>query len=130
MPKTKARKKKKKKPTQSCGNVFHVFHGKATQKVSANSASSLSRGPLYFLELAFLDHSQLGSWDFQLLGKSGKVMKMSLLHEIHGLSECCVPGDCLFVQSCKTSDNVLKKNRIKFNNRKVSCGERNKRDKQ
>lgn len=129
MPKTTARKKKKKTHTISW-KCFHVFHGKATQKVSANSASSLSRGPLYFLELAFLDHSQLGSWDFQLLGKSGKVMKMSLLHEIHGLSECCVPGDCLFVQSCKTSDNVLKKNRIKFNNRKVSCEERNKRDKQ
>lgn len=35
---------------------------------------------------------------------------MSLLHEIHGLSECCVPGDYLFAQFCKTNDNVLKKN--------------------
>lgn len=35
---------------------------------------------------------------------------MSLLHEIHGLSECFAPGDCPFSQSYKTNDNVLKKN--------------------
>lgn len=35
---------------------------------------------------------------------------MSLLHEIHGLSECFAPGDCPFSQSYKTNDNALKKN--------------------
>lgn len=34
---------------------------------------------------------------------------MSLLHEIHGLSECFAPGDCPFSQSYKINDNVLKK---------------------
>lgn len=51
---------------------------------------------------------------------------MNLLHEIHGLSECCVPGDYLFAQFCKTNDNVLKKNRVRFSNQKVNCRDKTK----
>lgn len=53
----------KKENEKSCGNAFYVFQGKtakATQKFSASSATPLSTGPMYFLELALLICSQLG----------------------------------------------------------------------
>lgn len=53
------------------------------------------------------------------MSRSAEIVKTSLLHEIHGLSECCAPGDCPFAQSYRTNDNVLKKNRIKFINLQV-----------
>lgn len=52
---------------------------------------------------------------------------MSLLHEIHGLSECFAPGDCPFSQSYKTNDNALnKKTESSSVARKLSCKDKNK----
>lgn len=53
---------------------------------------------------------------------------MSLLHEIHGLSECFAPGDCPFSQSYKTNDNVLNKNTESSSvARKLNCKDKNKK---
>lgn len=52
---------------------------------------------------------------------------MSLLREIHGLSECFAPGDCPFSQSYKTNDNVLNKNTESSSvARKFNCKDKNK----